>query len=70
MADPLLPTHLLRRPMILAANVSAVLCGSLLLGIVRVPADLGPGRRGRRRAAGRRGAGRALRLLDLGDHDA
>jgi EmrB/QacA subfamily drug resistance transporter len=33
-ADPLLPAHLLRRPMILAANASAVLCGSLLLGIV------------------------------------
>lgn len=33
-AAPLLPTHLLRRRMILAANVSAILCGSLLLGIV------------------------------------
>lgn len=32
MADPLLPTHLLRRRMILTANVSAALCGSLLLG--------------------------------------
>jgi hypothetical protein len=32
MADPLLPAHLLRRRMILAANVSAALCGSLLLG--------------------------------------
>jgi EmrB/QacA subfamily drug resistance transporter len=32
--DPLLPTHLLRRRMILAANVSAALCGSLLLGII------------------------------------
>jgi MFS family permease len=31
-ADPLLPAHLLRRPMILAANVSALLNGSLLLG--------------------------------------
>ncbi|MDB5360499.1 MAG: transporter [Rhodospirillales bacterium] len=31
--DPLLPAHLLRRPMILAANASAVLCGSLLLGM-------------------------------------
>jgi len=30
--DPLLPAHLLRRRMILAANASAVLCGSLLLG--------------------------------------
>jgi Na+/melibiose symporter-like transporter len=33
-ADPLLPAHLLRRPMILAANFSAVLCGALLLGLV------------------------------------
>jgi EmrB/QacA subfamily drug resistance transporter len=32
-ADPLLPAHLLRRRMILAANVSAGLCGALLLGI-------------------------------------
>jgi len=32
MADPLLAAHLLRRRMILAANVSAALCGSLLLG--------------------------------------
>jgi len=32
-ADPLLPGHLLRRPMILAANASALLCGSLLLGM-------------------------------------
>jgi len=30
--DPLLPAHLLRRRMILAATASAVLCGSLLLG--------------------------------------
>ena len=33
-ATPLLPIHLLRRRMILAANVSAILCGSLMLGIV------------------------------------
>lgn len=32
MAAPLLATHLLRRRMILAANVSAALCGALLLG--------------------------------------
>jgi EmrB/QacA subfamily drug resistance transporter len=32
-ADPLLPAHLLRRRMILAANASALLCGSLLLGM-------------------------------------
>ena len=32
LADPLLATHLLRRRMILTANVSAALCGSLLLG--------------------------------------
>ena len=32
MTEPLLATHLLRRPMILIANVSATLCGSLLLG--------------------------------------
>jgi MFS family permease len=30
--DPLLPTHLLRRPIILAANASALLCGALLIG--------------------------------------
>ncbi len=30
--NPLLPAHLLRRRTILAANLSAVLCGSLLLG--------------------------------------
>ena len=30
--DPLLPAHLLRRPMILAANASALLCGALLIG--------------------------------------
>ncbi|HEV2678755.1 MAG TPA: MDR family MFS transporter [Aliidongia sp.] len=31
-ADPLLPAHLLRRPIILAANASALLCGALLIG--------------------------------------
>ena len=31
-ADPLLPVHLLRRPIILAANASALLCGALLIG--------------------------------------
>jgi MFS family permease len=31
-ADPLLPTHLLRRPIILAADASALLCGALLIG--------------------------------------
>lgn len=36
MAEPLLPAHLLRRRMILAANLSAVLCGALLLGIVPI----------------------------------
>ena len=32
-ADPLLPAHLLRRRMILTANASTMLCGSLLLGM-------------------------------------
>jgi EmrB/QacA subfamily drug resistance transporter len=32
MTDPLLAAHLLRRRMLLVANVSATLCGSLLLG--------------------------------------
>jgi len=31
-ADPLLPSHLLRRPVILAANASVLLCGALLIG--------------------------------------
>ncbi|GGF10578.1 MFS transporter [Aliidongia dinghuensis] len=31
-ADPLLPAHLLHRPIILAANASALLCGGLLIG--------------------------------------
>ena len=31
-ADPLLPAHLLRRPIILAADASALLCGALLIG--------------------------------------
>lgn len=32
LAEPLLAAHLLRRPLILVANISALLCGSLLLG--------------------------------------
>lgn len=32
--DPLLPAHLLRRRMLLIANVSAVLCGAVMLGLV------------------------------------
>ncbi|HLZ67114.1 MAG TPA: MDR family MFS transporter [Aliidongia sp.] len=32
-ADPLLPAHLLHRPMILTANASALLCGALLIGM-------------------------------------
>ena len=33
LADPLLPAHLLRRRMILAADASAALCGAVMLGI-------------------------------------
>ena len=32
--DPLLPVYLLRRPMILVANISAAVCGALFLGLV------------------------------------
>ena len=68
--DPLLPAHLLRRRTILAATLSAALCGGVMLGITASLPTWGAGCRRRQCLVGRDRPRGAVRLLDLDHHAA